>query len=193
MTYFLGRDLLQQFLMSDAVPQDSMGSHELDGFLTGLAAGPETVPYLEWNGLVWGSGKPRYSSSSQEQLIFDLIQARYNEISRALRDPSAGGAEFFCEECDDRCLMASVWADGFLQAMELRPEAWLPLLRNGLAGANLVPLLALFRGLADEYDLPFSPTLKQAMMLTAADMVAPCVKSIRRFWDERPTSRRLRD
>ena len=82
--------------------------------------------------------------------------------------------------------MASVWADGFLQAMELRPEAWLPLVLDGQAGINLVPLIALDRGFADEYSLPFSPSLKRAMMTATADMIPPCVKRIRRFWDERP-------
>jgi PAS domain S-box-containing protein len=83
-------------------------------------------------------------------------------------------------------MVAGVWADGFLQAMELRPEAWLPLVRDGQAGINLMPFLALDRGLADEYSLPFSPSLKQAMMAATADMIQPCVKRIRRFWDERP-------
>jgi uncharacterized protein len=172
--------------MSDAAPQDSMGSHDLDGFLTGLAAGPETVPYLEWSGLVWGSEKPRYRSCLQEKLIFDLIQERYDEISQALRNPSADREEFCSRDCDDQTLMASVWAYGFLQAMELRPEAWLPLVRHGLAGINLVPLLALYRGLADEHEVPFSTNLKQEMTSAAADMIPPCVKAIRKFWDERP-------
>ena len=36
-------DTLDDYLMSDHAPDDSMGLSDLDGFLTGVVAGPELI------------------------------------------------------------------------------------------------------------------------------------------------------
>jgi len=36
-------ELLDTYLMSDDAPENSMGLSDLDGFLTGLAVGPELI------------------------------------------------------------------------------------------------------------------------------------------------------
>src|SRR6516225_1538705 len=47
-------EALDRFLMSDRSPPDSMMLSDLDGFLTGIAVGPELVLPSEWLPLVWG-------------------------------------------------------------------------------------------------------------------------------------------
>ena len=50
-------EALDQFLTSDASPEDCMQLSDLDGFLTGIAIGPELVVPSEWLPLVWGGGE----------------------------------------------------------------------------------------------------------------------------------------
>ena len=39
---------LDEFLMSDRAPENGMGLSDLDGFLTGIAVGPELILPSEW-------------------------------------------------------------------------------------------------------------------------------------------------
>ncbi len=62
---------LDRFLTSDRSPRESMMLSDLDGFLTGIAVGPELVLPSEWLPLVWGGegrslptkARPRPSSA----------------------------------------------------------------------------------------------------------------------------------
>ena len=54
-------DLLDTYLLSDQSPPESMPLSVLDGFLTGIAIGPELVMPSEWLPYVWGG----------EDLVFD--------------------------------------------------------------------------------------------------------------------------
>ena len=47
-------DALDDYLMSDHAPDDSMGLSDLDGFLTGLVIGPGLIPPSEWLPVIWG-------------------------------------------------------------------------------------------------------------------------------------------
>jgi uncharacterized protein len=179
MKYPLDRDILDQFLLSDAVPQDSMGLYELEGFLTGLAAGPKTVPYGEWSCSLWGTGTPYYSSRTQEEQIHHLLIKRYQQITEALADSTITTTTFYHEAVDDSILMAAAWADGFLQAMELRPEAWLPLIQYGPASLYLMPLLILYRDMVDQCELLLEQELRQTIVSAAASQIPACVLGIR--------------
>jgi uncharacterized protein len=185
MTFSVCRDILQQFLLSDATPRDSMCICELDGFLNGIAAGPKPIPMREWSVVVWGSGKPNYRSVEQQKLILDLLSRRYADIATLLEGSSEDTAAVEAEDCDDSIVMASSWANGFLQAMELRMDAWRPLLQDPASGMFLLPLMNLSRDLSEDYDLPFSPALSRAMVSMAAVQLPTCARRIRQFWRNR--------
>ena len=51
-------DALDDYLMSDHAADDSMGLSGLDGFLTGIAVGPELILPGEWLPVIWGSEEP---------------------------------------------------------------------------------------------------------------------------------------
>src|SRR5215831_9670801 len=51
---YVDLEALDRFLMSDRSPPDSMMLSDLDGFLSGIAIGPELVLPSEWLPLVWG-------------------------------------------------------------------------------------------------------------------------------------------
>jgi len=66
-------EALDEFLLSDQAPLDSMGLSDLDGFLTGLVVGPETIMPSEWLPLVWGGEVPEFESTEQAQTILAAI------------------------------------------------------------------------------------------------------------------------
>lgn len=74
-------EVLDSFLMSDRSPSDSMMLSDLDGFLTGIAIGPELVLPSEWLPLIWGGDAPEFADEDEAKAILDAIMSRYNENS----------------------------------------------------------------------------------------------------------------
>jgi uncharacterized protein len=185
MTYSAGRDILQQSFLSDATPRDSMCICELDGFLTGIAAGPKYIPVNEWHAVIWGSGKPNYQNGGHQKLILSLLDRRYSDIADLLDGSSNAAAWIDAEDRDDPIVMASAWANGFLQAMELHMDAWRPLLENPTSGLYLLPLVTLSRQSAEDDDTLLIQPLNKAMVAMAAATLPACARRINQFWRSR--------
>jgi uncharacterized protein len=180
-------DALDDFLMSDRAPGECMGLSDLDGFLTGLAVGPEAVPPGEWLPVVWGGAEPAFAGVEEARSVLGTIMGRYNEIVRALAAAPHDLDPVFWEGPGGQVIVAD-WAAGFLDAVALRAESWGPLIRHGEAGVLMVPLLVL--GADDPEHPPFGgPSFPKAeierLHAEGAGIVADCVVGIRAFWRER--------
>ncbi len=180
-------DALDAFLLSDRAPEESMGLSDLDGFLAGIAVGPELVMPSEWLPVVWGGAEPAFESVEEARSILGTIMGRYNEIVRALEAAPDAFDPVFWEGPDGEAIVTD-WAAGFLDAVKLRPKAWEPLVRHSEAGALMTPLLVL--GAEDPERLPFGvrpPPKEQVEALHAvgADLIPDCVVGIHGFWRER--------
>ena len=178
-------EALDQFLMSDASPEDCMQLSDLDGFLTGIAIGPELVMPSEWLPAIWGGDEPVFESIEQAQTVIGTIMGRYNEILRALSTDPEGYEPVFWEGADGEVIAAD-WAEGFVDAVRLRPEAWRPLLEDREALVMLMPILALCGDAEGGSPLELDPEADAADLLAEAPGLIPaCVAGIDRFWKER--------
>ena len=175
-------EALDRFLMSDASPEDCMQLSDLDGFLTGIAIGPEPVLPSEWLPVVWGGEEPVFDDAEQARTVIGLIMTRYNEILRVLDTDPGAYAPIFWEGPDGE-LIAADWAEGFADAVRLRPEAWRPLLEDRLASVLLTPIMVL----CDEPEdgSPLDPEVRAALQDEAADGIPVCVAGIHAFWKSR--------
>ena len=100
-------ELLDSFLMSDRAPSESMMLSDLDGFLTGIAVGPELVLPGEWLPLIWGGEAPEFADEAEAKAILGTIMGRYNEVLRQVRD-DAFEPVFWADR--DGTLIAADWA-----------------------------------------------------------------------------------
>src|SRR5215471_18012836 len=75
-------EALGRFLMSDHSSPSSMMLSDLDGFLTGIAIGPELVLPSEWLPLIWGGEAPEFADENEAKAVLGAIMSRYNEILR---------------------------------------------------------------------------------------------------------------
>jgi hypothetical protein len=62
--------------MSDASPEDCMQLSDLDGFLTGVAIGPELVLPSEWLPAVWGGEEPVFEDAEQARSVLGAIMGK---------------------------------------------------------------------------------------------------------------------
>src|SRR4051812_7228972 len=102
-------ELFEAYVSLDDPPPEWLSLSELDGFLTGLAIGPEEVPVDEWMPHVFGGEMPASDNEPAARIIAPVIiwwAAIPGEIdSRAFRPilrEGAGGS-----------LSGAEWAEGF--------------------------------------------------------------------------------
>jgi uncharacterized protein len=133
-------EALDSFLMSDRSPPDSMMLSDLDGFLTGIAIGPQLVLPSEWLPLIWGGQAPEFADEAEAKAILGAIMSRYNEILRQIADDACDPI-FWADR--NGTLIAADWAEGFLQAIMLRADAWERLFKSKRDGRLLYPILML--------------------------------------------------
>ena len=177
-------EALDQFLMSDASPEDCMQLSDLDGFLTGIAIGPELVKPSEWLPMVWGGEEPVFDDVEQARAVLGMIMMRYNEILRVLdTDPEAYAPIFW--EGPDGELIAADWAEGFADAIRLRQAAWQPLFEDRQANVMLTPIMVLCDDPEGGSPLEGDPEVRAALRDEAANRIPACVAGIHTFWKDR--------
>lgn len=171
---------LDEALASEDAPEDCMQLSELDGFLTGLAVAPQAVDPEEWLSWVWGEG---FADKKLEAHVAEMVMDHY---ARIVEDLDEGyGVDPLLWENPDGSADAADWADGFMAAVDIRPEEWLPILDDETARLHLVPILAL------ACDAEGNPLLQlsEAEFKRVADdvetLIPKAVEEIHAYWRAR--------
>jgi uncharacterized protein len=177
-------ETLDAFLMSDQAPDDCMQLSDLDGFLTAVAIGPEMIMPGEWLPVIWGDGEPEFENVEQAQSIIDLIMVRYNEILHRLQGQAVGIEPLFWETSAGD-VVAGDWAEGFMDGVALRKDAWRPLFQSDEGAALLAPILAFVHD-PDDDAVPEGTADERAELHAAAvDLIPSTVEAIDAFWKAR--------
>lgn len=133
---------INDFLMSDRCPDDSLLLSDLDGFLHGLAAGPEFIMPSEWLPHVWGHGEPEFADEDEAKRVLGTIIERYQEIDRELdRGLDADPDPLFWHGPDGEIIVMD-WADGFIEAVGMRKKRWQKLFRDPQGVEMIAPIAA---------------------------------------------------
>lgn len=172
-------EALDAFLMSDRAPEGCMMLTDLDGFLTGVAIGPELILPSEWMPAIWGGDEPAFDDVTQAQSIIATIMKRYNEILGQISD---GVIEPIFMEAPGGEIIASDWAEGFAQAIRMRFDAWQKLFNSEKHGHTLLPILALCCNEDGESLLGLSDDAENQFFEDAGELIPQCVLEIADFW-----------
>jgi uncharacterized protein len=180
-------DELAHFLNSSSAPQGCMDLSELDGFLAGLIAGPETVPQDEWLAEVWDNDDPDYADEAEKDEVEQAMFDRYAAIEAGLDATPLGYAAILWQD-EAGTTVAEDWAAGFMQAVSLRASAWQPALADEDASMLLIPIASL-AGMtlleSERGGQAMSDDALESLMEDAEQVLPVCVLGLRRFWRER--------
>ena len=133
---------IDDFLMSDRCPDDSLLLSDLDGFLHGLAAGPEFIMPSEWLPHVWGQGEPEFTDEDEAKRVLGTIIERYQEIDRELdRGIYSDPDPLFWHRRDGNIIVMD-WADGFMEAVGMRKQRWQRLFNDPQGIEMIAPIAA---------------------------------------------------
>lgn len=180
---------LRAFLASDRAPPDCMQLAELDGFLAGIIVSPEIVMPGKWLPEIWHESEPGFADLAEMQSILGIVMRRYNEIVHQL-DAEPTSYRPLIATGDEAGADASDWTLGFLHAMALCQDSWLPLLHDRKAGTFLSPIM-LIASTTERANLPLEkderlPDAEMAKLLAdPAPLLAMCVAGMRVFFQSR--------
>jgi len=181
-------DELDTFLSAEEMPEEGMDIAMLDGYLTGIVIGPNTLMPSQWLAAIWDESDENpmaWQSAEQMQRIIGLVMRMYNG---RVQDLQEGIAEYtpliYQSEHDGKIIpIIDEWCMGFIRAIQLDPEGWQPLIAaepEDAGGGLLTPML--LYGTEEGWE-----QLKQNERLTErhqdfADAIGPSVIGIRDFW-----------
>jgi uncharacterized protein len=179
-------DELAHFLNSSSAPAGCMDLSELDGFLAGLAAGPEPVPRDEFLSEIWDDEEPSYDSATEQEAVEQAIFDRYDAILANL-DATPLTYEAILWQDEAGTSVAEDWAAGFMQAVSLRASAWQPALADEDASVLLIPIASLAGMTLPEAERgeALSDDALEGLMQDAEQVLPVCVLGLRRFWRAR--------
>ena len=120
-------------------PPPHCGLAMMNGFLTGLAAGPVFLLPNDWMWHVIGDHEKRAFVGNKIQAVVDTIVDHYNLIAHQLVNPGAYAPLLM--RTDDGDVLAGEWADGFFGAIRLRLDAWVPLFQEKETGEPAMAIL----------------------------------------------------
>ncbi len=174
---------LHLYLLSDRAPPNSMLLSTLDGFLTGIAVGPEAIDESEWLPVIFGEVEPRFADPEERNSLIGTILERYDEIQLLISENDLN--PIFWVDRNGKQFPAE-WAGGFMQAMALRKDEWEWVLKSDRYGRLLGPILAVCRDANGERLLPPPDDAEQAMSDDEiANLIPNCVLAIARGWSRK--------
>lgn len=178
---------LDQFLLSEATSDKTMMLDTLDGYLTALVLGPDTVKTSEWLPGIWGPStkdEPAFETMEQAQRILTLIMRQMNRIVANLQDAPDQFEPVFdnvvYEGDPQEYVDGEMWAHGFMRGINLRRTEWQPLFDDPDALAMLRPIYLLGAdAVSDEEEaLVATPAQREAL----AKQIPASVGWIYRYW-----------
>ena len=179
-----GLQAVEAYLDSDRSPDGAMGMSDLDGFLTAVAIGPELILPSEWLPVIWNGEAPEFADQSEAQAVVGGIMGRYNAILRQVGDGTIDPIFWVTDDAEE-IVIASDWAEGFMQGIGLRADAWGRLLQTERGAELLFPILALCGDEEGESLLQLSPDEEDRMMEAAPELLPPAILAIAEFWRRR--------
>lgn len=176
-------DELDRYLSSDdSPPGTTMALSDLDGFLAGLIAGPVFIHPEEWMRRVFGGPPPGGFEHDPGTAAIQAILDRYNDVSLTLADAPERFAPLYWRT-EDGTVIAADWAEGFRDAIYLRPLLWMPLL-EAPEHRHLILPIAVHWG--DDQDgsslLGLPPDDEQEILAEAYHHIPEAVVAIRAFF-----------
>ncbi len=177
-------DELDHFLMSEHCGDETMAMDALHGYLTAIAIGPEAVAVDEWLPRVWGpddTDAPQFRNAQQATRIRSLMTRMLEEIVVTFEVAPKDFEPLFSEYPyqGKNVLDAEAWCWGFLEGVNLRPQAWAPLWSSPQASLmRAIQLLGAEEIDDDDVALVDDPAKCHKLAIE----VEASVPQIQRFW-----------
>jgi uncharacterized protein len=151
----------------------------LEGFLTAVVIGPNTLMPMVWLPKVWGGRAPRFRDLAEMNRFMALVMGLHNAIAMHFDTNPDGFEPTFYESKvgKKRIIVVDEWCEGFIKGVRLDAKAWRVLDKER---PELLKPMRLFGTRAGWRELDAGGAVK--MHTTWSGRVAPAVRDIYAFW-----------
>lgn len=175
-------NILEEFLLSEHVPKRCMVFEELDGFLTSIVIGPETIMPSIWLGEIWGEENDDemiWDSDEKMMEITELILRQYQSIVSVFNE----NKNYFepVLSFDGKSEIISFWAIGFYRGISLNLPAWKVLMEDEDYVDILLPIVIYGSELGYK-ELENSKELQKISHEKWVEMLVNSVLEIYNYW-----------
>lgn len=152
---------------------------ELEGFLTAIVIGPNTVSPNLWLPKVWGGRAPKFKDLAEMNHFIALVMGLHNDLVLIFdQAPEQFLPTFYESKVEGRRVqIVDEWCVGFLKGMRLDPAGWKPLKREQ---PELLKPIELFGSKAGWRELKAGGDEK--MHRRWSPKIAPAVREIHAYW-----------
>ena len=159
---------------------DIMTMSELSGLLAGVVVCPDFLPPSAWFPVVLMGDDGEQVEIEEEEIepLASLVMEHYSGVIADL-DAGCYGAVYAADVDTDE-LVWQMWVEGFMQAMGLAPDSWMPYLDSpdeDISGAFSM-LAGLVGIVMDENELDEETTAE--FVANAADIIPACIIELHR-------------
>jgi uncharacterized protein len=152
---------------------------ELEGFLTALVIGPNTVSPMLWLPKIWGGRAPKFKDLAQMNRFVALVMGLFNDIVFIFdQAPQEFRPTFYESRGGGRhIIIVDEWCWGFLKGMRLDSRGWKLLKRER---SDLLKPIELFGSPAGWEECAAAGDKKMHRLWSPK--VTPAVKAIHAYW-----------
>jgi len=153
---------------------------ELEGFLTAIVIGPNTLSPLAWLPKIWGGKQPSgFKDLGELNRFVALVMGFYNSIVADFEaTPSKFAPTFYESKAKGkRVFIVDEWCVGFIKGMRMDATGWTPLKRER---PDLLRPIKLFGTRGGWHECEAGGEVK--MHATWSPRIAPAVRDIHAFW-----------
>lgn len=123
--------VLEDFLLRDDAPENSMDASMIDGFLTAILSGPRLIMPGEALRWIWdtenGKDGAHFKDEQEAQKILGLVMQQWNAIAQVLmQDPQAYEPLILERTLDEGRVIPIIdeWCMGYQKGMALDKDGW---------------------------------------------------------------------
>lgn len=181
---------LDLILMNQPDDIDSMSVSMLDGFLTAVVSGPNSIMPSIWMPWVWdfeqGKNKPSFNTEHAAKRFYELVFRQMNSISADLMETPEHFEPLLLENLNhgDPVTIIDDWCMGFMKGLALDIEGWMPLTAEH---TDWFTVLRLY-GTEDGWDVLSGYPADLDQHRSYVDRLPEDVRKIHRYWLERRTA-----
>jgi uncharacterized protein len=152
---------------------------ELEGFLTAVVIGPNTLQPMQWLPKVWGGKTPKFRDLEELNRFIALVMGFYNDLVLWFElEPDRFQPTFHEHKQEGRrIVIVDEWCVGFLKGMRLDAAAWKPLKKEQ---PEFLKPIELFGSHAGWKELVAGGGAE--MHKRWSPKIAPAVREIYRYW-----------
>lgn len=127
-------DWLEAFLLErvdedadcDGKDEGVLNLSELDGLLTAVVSGPETVPMSAWLDVIWGDFAPVFDDESAFEEVVSLLVRHMNDIVQTLIMAPQDFEPIVMQRVigDETRIIVDEWCEGYMRGVGLTQDVW---------------------------------------------------------------------